>query len=105
MIKKVITLAEKWFGMEREDIQWFPTIDNDKCTNCETCLKKCSHGVFENINGKVKVVKPFNCVVGCTGCDPLCPEGAISHPSKDYLVNLIKTRNIKNGCGCNCKGD
>lgn len=98
-------MEDKWFGMDREDIKWFPTIDHDKCTGCESCIKKCSHSVFEKIDGKVMVVKAFNCVVGCTGCDPLCPEGAISHPPREYLVNLIKNRNFETGCGCNSKGD
>jgi len=37
---------EKWFGIERKDIEWFPTINYDKCTSCRACLKKCKKGVF-----------------------------------------------------------
>ena len=92
MIKKGDVLADKWLGMEREDIKWYPTIDQDKCTQCETCVKMCQYGVFEKINNKIQVVKPFNCVIGCTGCDPLCPGGAISHPPMDDLLTLVKNK-------------
>ena len=96
---------EKWFGIPREEINWFPEIDYDKCVGCMACLKKCSNGVFVEENGKPKVVNPKNCVVSCTGCDKACPQKAISHPPKEYLEELSKRKDFKTICSCggNCK--
>ena len=94
---------EKWFGIPREEIDWFPKIDEEKCINCMACFEKCSHGVYSKENEKPKVVNPKNCVVGCTGCDEICPQKAISHPSKEYLEELVKRDDFKRGC--NCGGD
>ena len=94
---------EKWFGIDRDKIDWFPTIDYDKCIGCMACVSKCGHGVYAEENGKPKVVKPKNCVVGCTGCEPICPQEAITHPPKSYLQGLTKNKDFKHGCDCGCK--
>jgi NAD-dependent dihydropyrimidine dehydrogenase PreA subunit len=91
---------ETWKGIERDKIKWFPTIDYDKCTGCMACLEKCSHNVYSEENGKPKVKNPNNCVVGCTGCDEVCPQKAISHPSKEYLKKLTKHKDFKIECSC-----
>ena len=94
-------MSEKeWFGIPREQIDWFPAIDYASCTGCMACVKKCSHGVYGESNGKPKVVAPKNCVVGCTGCELACPQKAISHPPKDYLQKLVKRKDFKTGCAC-----
>ena len=92
---------ETWNGIERAKIKWFPTIDYDKCIGCLACLQKCSHNVYIEKDGKPKVVNPDNCVVGCTGCDKVCPKKAISHPPKSYLDKLVK--NAKSACSCGGK--
>ena len=96
---------DKWFGIPREEIDWFPTIDYKKCIGCMACFEKCKQGVYAKEKGKPKVVKPKNCVVGCTGCDQVCPQGAISHPPKKYLTDLIKEKGTVSGCGCGCGGE
>jgi NAD-dependent dihydropyrimidine dehydrogenase PreA subunit len=67
-------------------IQWFPTIDYEKCIGCGKCVEYCTLGAFEleqKEGCKKPVVKnPNNCVVLCTGCDGICPAGAIKHQSK-----------------------
>lgn len=88
---------EKWFGISRNKIDWFPTINYDKCNSCMTCVNKCGYGVYAEKNGKPEVVKPKKCVVGCTGCDPICPNGAISHPPKSYLKKLAKRKEFTKG--------
>jgi len=98
-------MPEKWFGIPREEIDWFPTINYEKCTGCMACVKKCSNGVYGERKGKPKVVKPKNCVVGCTGCEPVCPVGAISHPPREYLEKLAKRKDFKVGCNCGAKKD
>ncbi|MGE5558312.1 MAG: ferredoxin family protein [Bacillota bacterium] len=74
----------------REEIPWFPTVDKDKCTGCQTCFNFCSHKTYAwDDKGNVAVVaNPFNCVVGCTGCESQCPTGAISFPNLDVLKEV-----------------
>jgi len=94
-------MSEKqWFGIPREQIDWFPTINYEKCIGCMTCVKKCTHGVYTEEKGKPKVVAPKNCVVGCTGCESVCPKGAISHQPKEYLQKLVKRKDFQAGCTC-----
>lgn len=100
---------EKWFGFSREEIEWYPKIDQNKCIQCLSCLNFCKNRVYEEINNKVMVANPYNCIVGCTGCDKVCPQKAITHPPKEYL-NKLKNMNNKiekievfgSGCG-SCK--
>ena len=80
--------VETWNGIPREKINWHPTINYRKCDGCLSCFRKCKHGVYSLSDGKPKVTSPRNCVVGCTGCQSLCPAGAISHPSESYLEGL-----------------
>jgi len=94
---------EKWLGIDRDEIEWFPTINYAKCTGCMACVKKCTHGVYAEKGGKPKVVKPKNCVVGCTGCEPICPQNAISHPPKSYLETLAKKDASETSCKCGGK--
>jgi len=94
---------DKWFGISRIEIEWFPTIDYNKCISCMACLNKCKKGVFVEENGKPKVTHPHNCVVGCTGCQKVCSEHAISHPSKEYLEKLSKRKDFVVRCSCGGK--
>jgi NAD-dependent dihydropyrimidine dehydrogenase PreA subunit len=84
---------ETFHGVPRNKIPWHPTIDYSKCVSCGKCVNYCKLGVyeFEEQNGKLKpVVKnPTNCVVYCNGCDAVCPQAAISHPSKKETAKAI----------------
>ena len=82
------------FGnIPREKIPWYPTIDEEKCIGCEECFKFCGNGVFvwDEENNRPKVVKPFNCVVGCSACKNLCAQEAISFPSMKDIHDIIKS--------------
>jgi len=88
-------MTEKtWHGIPRNKIPWQPTIDYDKCKNCGKCVEYCTLGTFEFRKDKEKkqpvVANPNNCVVLCTGCDSICPTGAITHPSKKATKETIK---------------
>jgi NAD-dependent dihydropyrimidine dehydrogenase PreA subunit len=89
---------ETWDGIPRYKIPWYPTISYEKCTSCGKCVEYCTLGVFgfEDKDGKQKsVVKKLNnCVVLCTGCDKICPAGAIKHQSKEKTLEII--RNLRN---------
>ncbi len=79
-----------WHGIPRDEIDWSPSIDTNKCISCLTCVHFCKQKVYAEVTGKPKVINPQNCIVGCRGCESVCPAGAISHPSDEYLDELIK---------------
>lgn len=79
-----------WKGIPRNEVPWFPTIDQGKCTECGQCVEFCSHGTYErDENGRPAVKYPFHCVVGCSGCKPQCPAEAISFPPLTILGELL----------------
>ncbi len=85
---------ETWHGIPRDKIPWFPTIEFQKCISCGKCEDYCKLGVYEieeHEGKKQSVVKhPNNCVVLCTGCDGICPVGAIKHQEKTDTQQKIK---------------
>jgi len=94
---KVVS-EDTWHGIPRDKIPWYPTINYEKCVTCGKCVDFCHMKVFEieDDEGKKRtVVKNLNgCVVTCTGCDSICPTGAISHPSKkEFLARIRELRN------------
>jgi NAD-dependent dihydropyrimidine dehydrogenase PreA subunit len=59
---------------------WYPIIDCEKCIGCLSCIEFCSHGVFEEKDGKPFVSNPENCVEFCRGCQKgACSSSAISY--------------------------
>ena len=95
---------ETWHGIPRKKIPWYPTIDYQKCISCGKCVDYCKLGVYELVQQKGEtssVVKnPNSCVVLCTGCDGICPAGAIKHQPKKETQEIIKalrnTYSVKN---------
>jgi NAD-dependent dihydropyrimidine dehydrogenase PreA subunit len=91
--KKRGDIEEEYHGVPREEIQWFPRINYELCTNCGLCFEFCKRGVFTFDDGP-KVSNPYRCVVSCTGCKTQCEEEAISFPSlvelREELKNLRK---------------
>ncbi len=85
---------ETWHGIPRNKISWYPTINYEKCVTCGKCVDYCHMNVYstEEKEGKQKtIVKNINgCVVTCTGCDSVCPTGAISHPTKKEFQEKIR---------------
>jgi NAD-dependent dihydropyrimidine dehydrogenase PreA subunit len=85
---------ETWHGIPRNKIPWGPKIDYEQCVNCGRCVDYCKLGVYEleeKEGAQRSVVKnPNNCVVLCTGCEPECPAGAITHPSKEETLKTIR---------------
>jgi len=78
--------------VRREKIPWFPTIDKAKCTECRVCLEYCHHAVYawSEETGGVEVRRPYECVVGCTGCEDKCAARAISFPDMYEIAELIR---------------
>ena len=59
---------------------WFPVIDYSRCTSCGQCADFCLFGVYEKVNGKVKVRNPRECKNNCPACARICPQTAIIFP-------------------------
>jgi NAD-dependent dihydropyrimidine dehydrogenase PreA subunit len=73
---------------------WYPVIDYEKCSECGTCINKCSHGVYKEEKAPVPVViHPEECMEGCHGCGNLCPNGAITYVGDNVQV-------AAGACGC-----
>ena len=80
-----------FMGVARENINWCPTIDYDKCIDCGDCAKFCAHEVYASENDKIIVQNPLNCVVFCQACAKMCPiDKVITFPAKKDVLNQIK---------------
>jgi NAD-dependent dihydropyrimidine dehydrogenase PreA subunit len=95
---------ETYHGVPREKIPWGPTINYDKCISCGKCAQYCHMKVFtlQEKGGKQQAVvtNPKGCVVFCTGCESICPAGAITHPSKKETQQLIRQLQKEQKKGC-----
>ena len=82
---------EMWRGIPREQVPWFPVLDEAKCDGCDKCLRFCGSGVFaRRESGVVYVAEPFRCLVGCDACARLCRWRAITFPPKHVVTMLGK---------------
>ncbi|MCL6628298.1 MAG: 4Fe-4S binding protein [Armatimonadetes bacterium] len=80
-------------GYPREKVEWFPTIDPEKCIKCGMCMN-CGQGVYKWTEDGPKVARPYSCVVGCQTCANLCPGSAISFPEIGALRELYRQHGI-----------
>jgi NAD-dependent dihydropyrimidine dehydrogenase PreA subunit len=80
------------YGLPREAIPWFPTIDVDVCAGCQECFDFCGNGVYEwdDMDGHPVVAHPYNCVIGCSACAKICATEAISFPTMQEINALIQ---------------
>lgn len=83
-------ISKTWHGIPREEIPWYPTVNEEKCIGCGLCFVTCGRDVYEIAGKKAKVVNPYNCLVGCTTCETVCPVGAISFPPKEMIQKIEK---------------
>ena len=83
-----------WFtGYPREKIDWYPRVDYEKCVKCGMCMN-CGKKVFKWSEKGPIVVRPYECVVGCTTCANLCPGNAINFPDVKHLREIYKREKI-----------
>ena len=53
-----------WFaGYPRDKIEWYPTINEDKCVKCGMCMN-CGQKVYKWTDDVPVVANPYKCVVG-----------------------------------------
>jgi NAD-dependent dihydropyrimidine dehydrogenase PreA subunit len=80
---------EMWQGIPREQVPWFPVLDESLCDGCDKCMRFCGNGVYaKRDSGTVYVARPMNCVVGCDACARLCRYRAITFPPRSMLATL-----------------
>ena len=81
-----------YLGIPRLMIPWFPTIDEELCTNCDVCVKACKHGTYgySTDTQRVIVADPYCCEVYCESCRFQCPEGAITFPDRKGIKAVLK---------------
>jgi Fe-S-cluster-containing dehydrogenase component len=83
-----------WHGMDRAEIDWHPTIDEDRCVGCGLCVVTC--GEKRNVFGydeekrRAVVMFPNNCMVGCINCMVGCLWNAISFPDTETVKSMTR---------------
>lgn len=87
---------QKWHGVARNDVPWFPTIDENKCIHCGLCYVTCGRAVFEMDDERRTsvVIEPYRCMVGCTTCANICPTEAISFPDRSLVQKIEREHKI-----------
>jgi MinD superfamily P-loop ATPase len=80
-------------GYPREKVNWHPTIDPEKCVKCGMCMN-CGRAVYEWTEDVPKVVRPLDCIVGCTTCANLCMGKAITFPDIEIVRAIYKKEGI-----------
>jgi len=87
---------ETWQGIPREQVPWFPVLDETLCDGCDKCLRFCANGVYaKRESGTVYVAQSLKCVVGCDACVRLCTHHAIVFPPRSVLATLTQSRVIR----------
>lgn len=91
--------------------KWYPVVDILSCIECGTCVKFCSHGVYDKTKAPSPiVVHPDGCVDRCHGCGNKCPVGAIAYVGDDtgWIPPVLRDKGgapdvtPSRGCGCGC---
>lgn len=80
-------------GYPREKIDWFPTIDPEKCVKCGMCMN-CGKNVYDWTDDGPVVARPYNCIVGCSTCGNLCLGNAITFPDIEGIHEIYKLESI-----------
>ncbi|MDE3032865.1 MAG: ferredoxin family protein [Acidobacteriota bacterium] len=86
--------TERWHGIPRQDIPWYPTVDAQSCIGCELCYVTCGRGVYDLKDRKALAAQPYACMVGCSTCAMVCPTEAIHFPDRDLVRRVEREHKI-----------
>ncbi len=81
--------SRKRLRVSREEIEWYPTVDAERCTGCRVCVEFCPRNVYRLSDAGAEVENPYRCVLLCSKCASKCPAGAISFPNPRDFRSLI----------------
>jgi NAD-dependent dihydropyrimidine dehydrogenase PreA subunit len=84
-------------SIPREKIPWYPTIDENLCTNCGICIDFCPNGVYALVEAQTRVASPYGCTVGCSQCETQCTPGAIHFPEIIQFVETLRELRARYG--------
>lgn len=80
-------------GYLRENINWHPSVDAEKCVKCGMCMN-CGRNVYDWTEEGPEVASPNQCIVGCTTCANLCMGNAITFPDIQTIREIYKREKI-----------
>lgn len=85
-----------WKGADRTKIDWYPTVDEQKCVGCGMCVTTCGKNVYDYDwkRKKAVVARSIQCLVGCTSCMSWCLFGAINFPEVKIVRDFITKEKI-----------
>ena len=85
-----------WHGIPRQEIEWYPTVVDDRCVGCGLCVTSCGRKVFafDYDRNRAVVANPYNCMVGCTTCSTVCTRDALEFPSPGYIRQVIRNEKL-----------
>ncbi len=91
-----INFMAPWHGIPRDEIDWHPTVIDERCIGCGLCVTSCGRNVFafDYETKKAVVINPLHCMVGCSTCGTICSQDALEFPSQGYIRHLIKEKKI-----------
>jgi len=89
--------AKPWHGIPREQIDWHPTVNEEACIGCGTCVTGCGRLVyrFDYERKKPMIIDPLNCMVGCTTCANTCPTHAIRFPPLSMVMDMEQQPSVR----------
>ena len=88
------TLPERWHGIPRQEVPWYPTVDAQACIGCELCYVTCGRGVYDLQDRKAVALQPYACMVGCTTCAMVCPTEAIHFPEREVVRRVEREHKL-----------
>ncbi|MEO0107763.1 MAG: ferredoxin family protein [candidate division WOR-3 bacterium] len=80
-------------GIPRREVEWFPTIDRQRCVKCGMCMN-CGRSVYEWTDEGPVVARPYDCVVGCSTCANLCQGMCITFQPVESVRELYRKHGV-----------